>query len=587
MKAILKKMDLIVNLKGFALVLLGVGMLVSSQGAWGQESPEDFHPTNDGDPGPAEKLMKESVQVGRKLKTSQDNISNMMLPMRLPGDAEAPRADGASSKEETPPNALGKQENKNVNIVLPPLKGFRQLADAEPIQKMYKELINTKVPVLVQTMMMVENGAATGFIGSMNMVSNLMNNTIQTQQFQLELMNITDDTGQMKYAYAGKIQKAFKGTGGAGTDKVKSWPAALYVATGDSADVTTDGSTLDKIENIPKSEPFNLTDMPNMEESPPSPPGSPPSPPISFVKQMLMPKPPGGGPGAGRTAGDVYKNDEIQALQKELIYYVGDIKFELTAKGQGNVARENNITYIKPEDGDNKQWGLSLKARDETKKAWENINNLINELCKFKKQNPNKQLSHVERLVPSTGAKWTPQMWEDASAPDILMTQNLIEQLFSLSRQGKAQNEDLDCTEEFPEGKGLKVPFGGNFDEAKKEAPDLCKKEGGTVTPCLRFQATYHMASIIGTARALHTYHALQTISGRFVRDQATERLHNHLFNSLLGGEELGVFLDQNQDRWRDFTTYLGRYIQAQGHEGAKLTSGGNNATVGSGAGGT
>ena len=582
MKAILKKMDLIVNLKGFALVLLGVGVLVSSQGAWGQESPEDFHPTNDGDPGPAEKLMKESVQVGRKLKTSQDNISNMMLPMRLPGDAEAPRADGASSKEETPPNALGKQENKNVNIVLPPLKGFRQLADAAPIQQMYKELINKSVPVLFQTMMMVENGAATGFIGSMNAVSNLMNNTIQTQQFQLELMNLTDDTGQLKYAYAGKIQKAFE------AKTVTSWPAALYVANGDSAIGTTDGSTKGEIKEIPKSEPFNLSDMPNMEKPKVSPPGSPPSPPkkISFVTEMLMPKPPGG-LSTGLTQDEVYRNNEIEALQKELIYYVGDIKFELTAKDKNNVARENNITYIKPKDGDNKQWGLSLKARDETKKAWENINNLINELCKFKKQNPNKQLSHVERLVPSTGAKWTPQMWEDASAPDILMTQNLIEQLFSLSRQGKAQNEDLDCTDEFPEGKGLKVPFGGNFDEAKKEAPDLCKKGGGTVTPCLRFQATYHMASIIGTARALHTYHALQTISGRFVRDQATERLHNHLFNSLLGGEELGVFLDQNQDRWRDFTTYLGRYIQAQGHEGAKLTSGGNNATVGSGAGGT
>lgn len=36
MKAILKKMDLIVNLKGFALTLLGVGVLVSSQGLGGR-----------------------------------------------------------------------------------------------------------------------------------------------------------------------------------------------------------------------------------------------------------------------------------------------------------------------------------------------------------------------------------------------------------------------------------------------------------------------------------------------------------------------------------------------------------------------
>ena len=62
MKAILKKMDLIVNLKGFALVLLGVGVLVSSQGAWGQ---------ND-DALPAGLIMKELIKVGSKEKGNGD-----------------------------------------------------------------------------------------------------------------------------------------------------------------------------------------------------------------------------------------------------------------------------------------------------------------------------------------------------------------------------------------------------------------------------------------------------------------------------------------------------------------------------------
>ena len=564
MKAILKKMDLIVNLKGFALVLLGVGVLVSSQGAWGQ---------NNDDAGPIEKMMKASIQIGRKVRTSNNNINNQILPMRLPGDAEAPRDENAENGLKTD---FGKSENKNVNIVLPPLKGVRQLADAEPMEKMYKELINKSVPVLVQTMMMVENGAATGFIGSMNMVSNLMNNTIQTQQFQLELMNLTDDTGQMKYAYVGKIKKAFKGDE-AGAGKVESWPAALYVATGDSATKDTDSATEVKIQEIPKSEPFKLTDMANVQKDAAG------KKEISFVKDMLILKLYDASGGSGSNPSVTYKNDDIEKLQQEFLKYVGDIELELKAEDTDKIARENKISYIKPTETENEQYGLSLKAKKETKKVWENINELINKLCEFKKK---AATSSEKPQLASVGAQWTVEMWEDASAPDILITQNLIEQLFSLSPLSTAQKKDLDCEKEFPKGKGLKVPFGGNFAQAEQNSPDSCKKSGESVTPCLRFQAIYHMATVIGTSRALHTYHAMQTISSRYVKDPYTQELNDQLFRALLGGEELGVFLDQNQDRWSTFIQYLGRYVQARGNSGANLRGGGSNATAGSGSGG-
>ena len=556
MKAILKKMDLIVNLKGFASVLLGVGMLVSSQGAWGQNDAA----------GPIEKMMKESIQIGRKVRTSNNNINNQILPMRLPGDAEAPREKAAENGQKTD---FGKSQHKNVNIVLPPLKGFRQLADAAPIQEMYKELINKKVPVLVQTMMMVENGAATGFIGSMNMVSNLMNNTIQTQQFQLELMKITDDTGQMKYAYAGKIQKAFT------EEDVESWPEAIYMANGDAgigAMGKFEGKDLEE-----GKDPFKLEDMPNMRES-----AGGTTQAISFVKDMLIPKLRDESNGSGSNP-VTYQNEEIEQLQNEFTGYVGDIKLELRAKGpkdkiKDKIARENKITYIKPTKNENEQYGLSLKAKKETKKVWENINELINKLCEFKKQAAK---STEKPKLASVGAQWTVEMWEDASAPDILITQNLIEQLFSLSPLSTAQKEELDCTNEFPTGQGLGVPFGGNFAQAEQNSPDSCKKSGESVTPCLRFQAIYHMATIIGTARALHTYHAMQTISGRFVKDQYTQELNDQLFRALLGGEELGVFMDKNQDRWSAFIQYLARYVQARGNSGANLRGGGSNAAAG------
>jgi hypothetical protein len=150
--------------------------------------------------GPSTKRMEAAIQVSKSGGTAgtTQNISRFLgaLPS-LPGvDPLKNKKEGGEEKEAD----LGRNIQLNNNIILPPLKGFRQLADAAPIKEMYKELINKEVPVLFQTMMMVENGAATGFIGSMGAVSNLMNNTIQTQQFQLQLMDLTDTTGQMKYA---------------------------------------------------------------------------------------------------------------------------------------------------------------------------------------------------------------------------------------------------------------------------------------------------------------------------------------------------------------------------------------------------
>ena len=80
MKAILKKMDLIVNLKGFALVLLGVGMLVSSQGAWGQDTS-----------GPSSKIMESLIP---RRSNSTDKLTSLLdAPITLPGGAPAPAAE--------------------------------------------------------------------------------------------------------------------------------------------------------------------------------------------------------------------------------------------------------------------------------------------------------------------------------------------------------------------------------------------------------------------------------------------------------------------------------------------------------------
>ena len=560
MKAILKKMDLIVNLKGFALVLLGVGVLVSSQGAWGQNDDE----------GPSDKAMKARIQVNIDKSANPSNLLNNMHSVPLPGDAPPPKgknSDGGGSDKNESTQDPGKSTHKNVNIVLPPLKGFRQLADAAPIQKMYKELINKSVPVLVQTMMMVENGAATGFIGSMNMVSNLMNNTIQTQQFQLELMNITDDTGQMKYAYAGAIKKAFN-------DKnIESWPAALYVANGDSA-------TGDKIgtftELKPNKKPFTSDDNPNAKSK-----GATPAPGAedekSFLDDILLPEEKIDPTDEAGFLAAQDRNEQIKELRKDVLENVGNLKIVSKADDKDGIARIVTITYVEPTKKENNQSGLSRIAGQETKKVWENLNELMHQLCKFKQGNENNGLEPIEKKTASTGAGWKPEMWKDASAPDIEIKQNILEQIFLVSRLSTDLSE-LKCDTEFPSGKGLEVPFLDKFAPADEKNPDLCIKKGEKVTPCLRFKALYHMASIIGNSRTLHRYELLMAKTDKYAMDPMMERMLTQLFDRILGDDEIGVFIDKNRDRWAELILYMARYMQGQQGSGGTFKPGGSNA---------
>ena len=578
MKAILKKMDLIVNLKGFALALLGVGVLVSSQGAWGQDAP------------PGEEAMKEKLATALKSENNLNNnmpAVNMLVGVSNPTNKEDPKSS----------NDYGKPENKKANIVLPPLKGFRQLADAQPIQAMYKDLINKQVPVLIQTMMMVENGAATGFIGSMNMVSNLMNNTIQTQQFQLELMNLTDDTGQMKDAYAGALNKAFEATTSGGS-AATSWPAAIYIATADretEAQETNDKEKgkIGKLPNTNKA--FTQISNPNVVKTTAASTTSGTET-IQYIKEMLIVKEaPAGGLGGVPSLGPpgpshigpelYYKNKKIEALIDEVTATVGDFKIELEDTGKGGVARAYKITYEKPTEQKNGQWGLSNKARKETEKVWKNLNDLMNKLCTFKRTNDNNNLEPIAKKTAATSGIWPPQMWKDASAPDIVITQNILEQIFLVSRQSKDLSE-LECDKEFPPGDEKQVPFEGEFADADVKNPDLCTIVSSKVTPCLRFQVLYNMASIIGTSRALHTYDILEHMMDRFAKDPVTQELNKRLFKELLGDGAIGTEIDKNRDRWAALTLYMARYTQGQQGSGGTFKPGSSNAITGQGVGG-
>ena len=570
MKAILKKMDLIVNLKGFALVLLGVGMLVSSQGAWGQNTS-----------GPASDIMESLIP---KRSNSTDKLTSLLdAPITLPGGAPAPAAESNENKgaeEARQADNAGRNDQTTKTVVLPALKGFRQLADAEPIQKMYKELINTKVPVLVQTMMMVENGAATGFIGSMNMVSNLMNNTVQSQQLQMQLMDLTDETGQMRKAYAEKIAKTLQEQG---EKKEESWPVALYAASDDDLD-----TKVDPITKITKPTPLALTGSPSVAEDKKD------KKEIEFVKDILITKvalstgpagPSLGTSGASSIGPELYKNEKIQEQQEEFVELVGD--FKITVDQKGKLVKQNIIKHIKAKEEKGER-GITRLSRKEITKVWENINNLMNKKCEYNKQNDNLNKEPKEKILSTVGIKWEYEEWRDASAPDLQITENLLDQIYSLSRE-KISKEKGDCGKSFPKGSGFKPPFAGDYAEADEKSPDDCKATGGKPTPCLRFKAIFRMASLIGTSRAYHTYQVLDNISSRYVNfeDHETEKMRRDLFKHVLGDSQISTYIDINHDKWNELTLYLARSIQAERGSGANFRPGLNNAiAAGNGMGG-
>ena len=517
--------------------------------------------------GPATDLMKSKIPAGKaKGGGSSSSLADEAASVRkLPGGAPA-RIDssGGQGGERREEIDAGANQFSYGQISLPPLKGFRELSDAKPIQEMYKELITKSVPVLFQTMMMVENGAGTGFIGSMNAVSGLMSNTVESTELSMKLMDMTDVSGQLKYAYVGRLQSALKNN-----KEADSWPAALYIASGDEAK----GGAQKFQQPLPPSKPFDLSTLPTVKDSQNGAGSS-----VKTIKfsSILIPK-----ATAEPNSPDEeteFENQRLDELRKELVDSIGDLdlKFEGEEGDKGQLARTMEIKYHKPTEKDGR-WGVERRAREESEQVWKNILDLLNKVCEYKKQNENNSKEPTEKTLGAQAVQWTPEMWTGASAPDIVMTENLLQQFFSLSRPSKDW-EKINCNDDYPPGGNVEFP-NGVFGEARQQMPDSCQKaEDQKTAPCIRFIVLNKVATIIGTSRALHTYDALKQISERFAKDPATLAMTDRLFVELLGDAEIGELIDKNRDDWFSFTLTLAKYMQGQQGGGANFRPDSNNA---------
>jgi len=507
------------------------------------------------------------------------------------------------------PNARG--DEKVYDFKLPPMTGFQQLAGAKPMKEMLKKLITADVPVMYQTMMMVENGAATGFIGSMNTVGSLLSNTMQATQLQMEVFDSLNQP-EKRFTY---MMDAYKSLQGPNKD---IWPAALYWASGDRPDQTP--------------VPFNTF------ESNPSKTGSGP-------RQLLGPNGAGAtgsgtsednsppGSSAGNTAGGgnqsallsaalfSRENNQFPAgsesaadeLKTAMLDWVGDFEWSSEATSDHTDLTTAKFTPARkydPAAGPQPDGIASAFERlriDTRKQIWEHFNKVMKAYCNFKKENPNIEAPIFNKQKPSEFIQQNAmESWKIIHSLDIRPSINLVDQLFKLFVSRRNISE-VNC-ESF-KGDETDMP------ELDKESIDDqeagAATEGGTtfdscdVSPktCLRNVVMFRITMFIVESQINHYYRWLfERLYGYTHNNPHLEVSLSTLFcsNLQLGipcepGHEFSTQIEDNRLRWIQFANKLSRFAQGQGGSSVFRPAASNNpigaagavAASGSGGGGS
>jgi hypothetical protein len=446
---------------------------------------------------------------------------------------------------------FGANERESVSITLPALKGLNQILDSSVTKDLLKQLTASEAAVLMQTYMMVENGAATGFMGSMNIGTGLMSNLLQSQDYQLKLMEITDDTGKMREAYVKRLANLMQNQ-----QYQDVWPAALYMASGDDGKAPTV-----KMKNLNEGgSPFSLDTLPYESNF-----AGPPNPNKRRLSEMLFAK---STPSSSSMTGgsSAYKNEKIEQLRSDFTELVGDVSLLLENKGNSKTARVVKLEFIAPQlDQDGKRRGVAATNWEEVKMVWENINSILGDLCEWKKENsnPTKQVFKMEtsattKDIGKDNGFGSP--WELASSPDIPLTINVLEQLYTMIQKDRPQ-EELNCSE-------LRLTANDIPDEG--QAPDPanlndCKDGAG----CLRNRVILHLAFLTARSRTLHTYRSLYSISKRFATEPFYDDLVERVFARAFAGMNIDQELAANRARYGEFISFMAALAQGDSGAGA------------------
>jgi hypothetical protein len=466
---------------------------------------------------------------------------------------------------------------------LPAMKGFSQIANSADFKKMLRQLISAEIPVMYQTMMMVENGAATGFMGSMNTVSNMVSNLVETQDLQLTLFDAVESTNSHKRAYVDSMYKSQS------SDNKDVWPAALMFAAGDK--------------------------FPDQQMVPP--PTYAPNP--SQVGSSPVQRAANGtgtGAGGGNNNGNnnqqnnKYKLSELlfggsnSAEDKEdFINWVGDYEVEQRPNGETAVALTGKI--VQPTEvgrmvdtgqtittpGGNQQsvvtriMGYEHKLSTTTKDVWKNLNANIYAYCKFKKENRNKNKQIFDKKRPSSAIN--PEEWEKIQSLDINISLNIIDQYFKLIL-GRRPIDEIDCKQfnnpPLPRSASIERDSGSSFDD--------CGSSGGGAKNCLSKMILVRIAEFVAVSKTNYFYRQMwlksllqATIGESVFREVSYVFCSNLGLGAVSTGNGMAVCdpqsafeerLDANRLQWLEFVDKFSKLAQGLG-SGSGFRPGSNN----------
>lgn len=460
------------------------------------------------------------------------------------------------------------------SMKLPPMMGFRQLAKSAPMKTMLKELITADVPVMFQTMMMVENGAATGFMGSMNTIGGLLSNTVQTSDLNLKMLDAADPTGRASREYVASAYRSMRFQDG----NKGIWPAALFWASGDTLEAQPN-ENFGRFNKNPNDSGATAADIePNPSTAV-----------VSATKPILLSEqlfPANGGS----------NNPNAAEFKTALLKWVGDINTEIEAENGNRWLRKKYTSVAAQADQSNVMGptnscvdhptALETKRCDKQYEVWKHLNAVMRQYCEYKKNNPNDGKFIFKKTKPADSINT--EDWAGVQAFDVQVTINFVDQFFKLM-QVRKPIEEIDCTS----FKGDKDTMPSGIANASSGSSfDSC--EGAQAKTCLRNVVLYEVTKKIAESRLITYFEVLWNHSYAAAADKPdTKEMTKFLFCDSLKigwpcepGPEFDRQREENRQEWIIFLNNFSKLAQGQGGSSVFRPNSNNLSTFSAGSAG-
>jgi hypothetical protein len=482
-------------------------------------------------------------------------------------------------------------------IRLAPNLAFRGLMDMKANKDMLKGLITAQIPVMYQTMMMVENGAATGFMGSVESVAALLNNTMGAAQLEMAMRRAVGPDAEKQYVNAvyDGLEEQNEGQ--------NLWPIGLWSA---SNDLVTEPMTGPKYQLAGRYQEEGTAGASIIQHLPTEARKNGDETEWTLSNIIF---------GQDSSAGDE-RAEKIKGFFKEV---VGDVKYTTKSADLKDPKVLVKIAWVKPTlqasveksgsstfaakslssssdsmttmaststmaSGDNKLpvpdqvFGPHVKKEEIRKKTWEKMYMLLGSYCEFKKTNGNKGLQLFNKKFAS---EWIDtvdsKLMDDISSNSLKVSLNMVDQIFKIwvqtttdsTQPTKIQCKFENAADEMP--KGFEESDGGDSCEGAEKA-----------RKCRRNKALYRIVDILADDKFIDEAKDVyeKAMQNALNKDVSTAGLVNTLFcNSFLTNEngesalnsqcDIGFWFDSasglNRQRWSDQLEATAKLAQSLG----------------------